>query len=71
MSFKNCLYKLNDKGDVLMNYLNLPMSSPLMQKIGFHFCIERGVNLGGNPERRKKAFAFSKSFMKKTLTGKN
>lgn len=71
LSFKNCLFKLNDKGDVLMNYLNLPMSSPLMQKIGFQFCVERGVNLGGNPESRKKAFAFSKSFMKKTLTGKN
>ena len=71
LSFKNCLFKLNEEGDVLMNYLNLPMSSPLMQKIGFLFCVERGVNLGGNPESRKKAFAFSKSFMKRTLTDDN
>ena len=70
-SFKNCLFKLNDEGDVLMNYLNLPMSSPLMQKIGFLFCVERGVNLGGNSESRKKAFAFSKSFMKRTLINDN
>jgi len=70
-SFKNCLFKLNDEGDVLMNYLNLPMSSPFMQKIGFLFCVERGVNLGGNPESRKKAFAFSKSFMKRTLKDDN
>ena len=70
-SFKNCLFKLNKEGDVLMNYLNLPMSSPLMQKIGFLFCVKRGVNLGGNPESREKAFAFSKSFMMRTLTDDN
>jgi len=70
-SFKNCLFKLNKEGDVLMNYLNLPMSSPLMQKIGFLFCVKRGVNLGGNPESREKAFAFSKSFMMRTLTDYN
>ena len=70
-SFKNCLFKLNKEGDVLMNYLNLPMSSPLMQKIGFLFCVERGVNLGGNPKSREKAFAFSKSFMMRTLTDDN
>ena len=70
-SFKNCLFKLNKEGDVLMNYLNLPMSSPLMQKIGFLFCVERGVNLGGNPKSREKAFAFSKSFMMRTLTDYN
>ena len=70
-SFKNCLFKLNKEGDVLMNYLNLPMSSPLMQKIGFLFCVERGVNLGGNPKSREKAFAFSKSFMMRTLTNDN
>ena len=66
-SFKNCLFKLSKEGDVLMNYLHLPMSSPIMQKIGFLFCVERGVNLGGNPESRKRAFEFSKYFMKKTL----
>ena len=64
-SFKNCLFKLNSEGDVLMNYLNFPMSSPIMQKIGFMFCTERGVNLGGNPESREKAFLFSRSFMLK------
>ena len=65
-SFKNCLFKLNSEGDVLMNYLNFPMSSPIMQKIGFLFCVDRGVNLGGNPESREKAFLFSRSFMLKT-----
>jgi len=70
-SFKNCLFKLNSYGDVLMNYFNLPMSSPLMQKIGFLFCVKRGVNLGGNHESREKAFSFSKSFMLETLKDYN
>ena len=66
-SFKDCMFKLSDDGDVLMNYLSLPMSSPFMQKIGFLFCVKRGVTLGGNSEARKMAFKFAEDFMKKTL----
>ena len=66
-SFKDCLFKLTEDGDVLMSYLSLPMSSPFMQKIGFLFCVERGVTLGGNPQAREMAFKFAKNFMKKTL----
>lgn len=66
-SFKNCLFNLNSEGDVLMNYLSLPMSSPIMQKIGFLFCVKRGVNLGGNEIYRNEAFKFANSFMKETL----
>ncbi len=66
-SFKNCLFDLTEKGDVLMNYLNLPMSNPTLQKIGFLFCVERGVSIGGNSEARKKSFTFSKNFMKLSL----
>lgn len=66
-SFKDCLFKLTKDGDVLMSYLSLPMSSPFMQKIGFLFCVERGVTLGGNPQAREMAFKFAKNFMQKTL----
>ena len=43
------------------------MSSPLLQKVGFMFCVERGVNVGGNPEARKKSFVFAKEFMNREL----
>tara|TARA_B110000003_G_scaffold41808_1_gene38962 strand:- start:403 stop:1380 length:978 start_codon:yes stop_codon:yes gene_type:complete len=66
-SFKDCLFDLTSDGDVLMNYLKLPMSSPLLQKVGFMFCVERGVNVGGNPEARKKSFVFAKEFMNREL----
>jgi len=66
-SFKNCLFDLDEKGDVLMNYLGLPMSNPILQKIGFLFCVERGVNIGGNSEARQKSLTFAKNFMKLSL----
>jgi len=66
-SFKNCLFDLDEKGDVLMNYLGLPMSNPILQKIGFLFCVERGVNIGGNFEARQNSLTFAKNFMKLSL----
>lgn len=66
-SFKDCLFNLTAEGDVLMNYLRLPMSNPILQKVGFLFCVERGVDIGGNPEARKKSLTFAKNFMKRVL----
>ena len=33
------------------------------------FCVEQGVDIGGSPAARKKAFAFAKEFMHTTLKG--
>ena len=66
-SFKDCLFDLTSDGDVLMNYLRLPMSSPILQKVGFLFCVDKGVNVGGNSDARKKSLAFAKDFMKNKL----
>ena len=66
-NFSDCMFKLTPEGHVLMNYLNIPMSNPFLQKIGFSFCVTRGVFSGGNPEARKKSFPLAKSFMKRTL----
>ena len=66
-SFKDCLFDLTAEGDVLMNYLRLPMSNPMLQKIGFLFCVDRGVNVGGNLDARKKSLAFAKKFMNNQL----
>lgn len=66
-NFSNCTFRLDDQGNVLMNYLNIPMSNPFLQKIGFMMCVTRGVNFGGNSDARAISFEFSKDFMKKTL----
>lgn len=66
-NFSDCIFRLDEKGNILMNYLNIPMSNPFLQKIGFMMCVTRGVDFGGNPQAREKSFDFSKEFMKKTL----
>lgn len=67
-SFKDCMFDLTPEGDVLMNYLRLPMSNPTMQKLGFLFCVEKGVHIGGNPEARNASFQFAKAFMLEHLS---
>ena len=66
-SFTNCRLKMKKDGVVVMNFLNIPMTSPLLQKIGLAFCAERGPTFGGNPVSREKAFEFSKQFMTEHL----
>jgi len=70
-NFSDCLFRMTDDGKILMNYLNIPMSNSILQKIGFLFCVDRGVNFGGNPISRRKSFEFSKDFMRKTLIEKH
>jgi len=66
-NFSECIFRLDEKGNVLMNYLNIPMSNPFLQKIGFMMCVSRGADFGGNPEARVKSYNFSKEFMTITL----
>jgi len=54
-------------GAVIMNFLNIPMTSPILQKIGLAFCAERGPTYGGNPLSREKAFKFARTFMTQHL----
>ena len=65
-NFSDCLFRLSEDGHIMMDYLNIPMSNPLLQKIGFMFCVTRGVNYGGNPVARRKSFTFAEEFMIKT-----
>ena len=50
-----------------MNFLNIPMINPFLQKIGFAMCAERNPLFGGHKESRRKSFEFSKDFMKNNL----
>ena len=63
----NCRFKIRDDGAVLMNFLNIPMTTPLRQKIGLGLCAGKGPTMGGNPKYRKAAFSFANEFMIKHL----
>ena len=69
---KDCRLKMRDDGAVVMNFLNIPMTTPFLQKVGLALCTkgifaERGPTFGGNPQAREKSFNFSKDFMQKQL----
>ena len=66
-NFTDCRLKMNNEGSVLMNFLSIPMNTPLLQKIGLFFCADRGPSMGGHSSSRRKSLNFSKNFMKKHL----
>ena len=63
----DCMFKMRGDGTILMNYFNIPVVYPFLQKIALGLCAERGPTFGGNEISRAKAFDFSKDFMKKYL----
>ena len=69
-SFSDCRFNIRNDGAVLMNFLDIPMTSPTLQKIGLYFCAERGTTIGKNSFAKEKAFQFSEQFMKQHLLSK-
>jgi len=66
-NFTDCTFRLTKDGNVLMNYIDIPMSNPFLQKLGFMLCVKRGVSFGGNTIAREKSFAFAKKFMSQII----
>ena len=63
----DCHFRMRADGALLMNFLNIPMTTPLRQKIALGLCADRGTTIGGNVEARKASFEFARSFMTKYL----
>ena len=63
----DCRFRMRTDGAILMNFFDIPMITPLRQKIALALCASRGPTFGGNPEARDAAFKFSKQFMADNL----
>ena len=63
----DCHFRMRADGALLMNFLNIPMTTPLRQKIALGLCADRGTTIGGNVEARRASFEFARSFMTKYL----
>ena len=63
----DCMFRMRNDGAILMNFLDIPMITPLRQKVGLASCAGRGPTYGGNPIARKAAFEFAGGFMVKHL----
>ena len=66
-SLTDCRFSLRDDGSVLMNFLGIPMSYPILQKISLGLCASRGTTIEGNSIARVKALNISLDFMLKNL----
>ena len=66
-SLTDCMFKLRDDGTLLLDFMNLPMTSPYLQKIALAFCAKRGTTIQGNKDAKKEAHRISKLFMKEHL----
>ena len=64
---EDCRFSMNEEGAVVMNFFNIPMVTPFLQKLGIGMCAKRGPTYGGNKEVKQKALEFSKEFMKQNL----
>ena len=54
-------------GVKLMNIFDIPMITPLRQKLSLAWCADRGTTIGGNPKAREASFKFAADFMKEHL----
>jgi len=66
---EDCRFKMSEDGAVLMNFLNIPMTTPLRQKLALALCAERGPTMGGNLQARQASFDLARKFMEKHLLG--
>ncbi|MFL3005345.1 MAG: dienelactone hydrolase family protein [Candidatus Neomarinimicrobiota bacterium] len=64
----NCHFRMRSDGALLMNFLDIPMITPLRQKVALGWCANRGTTIGGNPEARIKSFDFARNFMIRHLS---
>ena len=63
----DCYFKMRSDGALLMNIFDIPMITPLRQKLSLEWCADRGTTIGGNPKAREASFKFAADFMKEHL----
>ncbi|MEC7918927.1 MAG: dienelactone hydrolase family protein [Candidatus Neomarinimicrobiota bacterium] len=64
----DCRFPMNEEGTLLLSeYWNIPINTPLRQKLALMTCAGRGPSMGGNAEAREQSFKFSAEFFTKYL----
>ena len=60
---EDCRFLMKADGTVYMDFLNFPMTTPILQKIGLFTCAKRGPTYGGNKMAKTQALIFAEEFM--------
>ena len=59
----DCFFPMSNDGELyLSEFWNIPINSPLRQKLALLTCAGRGPTMGGNDEARKQSFKFAADF---------
>ena len=64
----DCFFPMSGKGELyLSEFWNIPINTPLRQKLALLTCAGRGPTMGGNKDAREKSFKFSADFFIENL----
>ena len=64
----DCRFPMNEEGTLwLSEYWQIPINTPMRQKLALLTCAGRGPSMGGNTAAREASFKFSAKFFKKNL----
>ena len=59
----DCFFPMSNDGELyLSEFWNIPINTPLRQKLALLTCAGRGPTMGGNDEARKQSFKFAADF---------
>ena len=64
----DCFFPMSSEGELyLSEFWNIPINTPLRQKLALLTCAGRGPTMGGNKDAREKSFKFSADFFIENL----
>jgi len=64
----DCFFPMNDEGALFLSeFWNIPINTPIRQKLALLTCAGRGPTMGGNKDAREKSFKFSADFFIENL----
>ena len=67
-TLENCFFPMNDEGALFLSeFWNIPINTPIRQKLALLTCAGRGPTMGGNKDAREKSFKFSADFFIENL----
>src|SRR5210317_486469 len=59
----DCFFPMNDEGALFLSeFWNIPINTPIRQKLALLTCAGRGPTMGGNDEAREQSFKFAAEF---------
>jgi dienelactone hydrolase len=64
----DCFFPMDDQGTLFLSeFWNIPINTPIRQKLALLTCAGRGPTMGGSDDAREQSFQFAADFFSKNL----